>query len=60
MGHPLFLSSQVDQAWESGDRDAARRKSVAARNWNIAGFVVGILLYLSATVAVIVSVSVFY
>lgn len=56
----LVSAVQVDQAWASGDRDAARRKSVAARNWNIVGLIVGVLLYLSATIAVVVSVTVVY
>ena len=46
---------QVDSAWASGDRDGARRLSAAARHWNIAGMIVGSILYVLVVIASIAS-----
>ena len=48
-----FNFSQVDSAWAAGDRDGSRRFSSAARGWNIAGIVVGVVVYVCLIVAVV-------
>lgn len=48
-----FNFSQVDSAWAAGDRDGSRRLSSAARGWNIAGIVVGVVVYVCIIVSVV-------
>lgn len=47
----------MDSAWASGDRDGARRLSAVARGWNIAGFVVGTIVYVVAVASAVGSVA---
>ena len=54
---PLFLSSQVDSAWNTGDREGAKRAAQTAKNWNIVGIVSGIItIVLSVIISVVVGV----
>ena len=41
-----LLHSQSDSAWASGDSARARRLSAAARGWNVAGIVFGVVVWL--------------
>jgi len=47
------IPCQVDSSWVAGDREGARRHSAAARGWNIAGIVVGVVVYVCAVIAVV-------
>ena len=49
-----FHFSQVDSAWAAGDREGSRRYSSAARGWNIAGMVVGVVLYVCVIIGAVV------
>ena len=54
---PLFLSSQVDSAWNTGDREGAKRAAQTAKNWNIVGIVSGIItIVLTVIISVVVGV----
>ena len=45
----------MDSAWASGDRSGARRMSAAARGWNIAGMIVGGIVYVLIVVSAVAS-----
>lgn len=45
---------QVDSAWNSGDREGAKRAAQTAKNWNIAGVVSGIIaIVLSIVIGIV-------
>lgn len=46
---------QVDSAWAAGDRNRARRLSASARGWNLAGMIVGTVVYVLAVVSAVAS-----
>lgn len=50
-----WLGSKVDSLWLSGQREEARRLSVRARHWNMAGIIVGVVVLVVAVVVIVVS-----
>lgn len=46
--------SKVDTMWLNGQREEARRRSMQARNWNILGMVIGVVLFVLTVVLIVV------
>lgn len=52
---PPLTALQVDSAWQAGDHVGAKRLSATARGWNLAGMIVGGVVYVLVVVAAIAS-----
>lgn len=48
----------MDSAWNVGDREGSRRASNNAKNWNIAGIITGVVLFVGAGILIGISTAV--